>query len=275
MSRRLPLVVGLIFAASATVLAGAETPTIPPDCLCKPQQTATLSAGAQTATAPLGYLCKPQIVTAPGVADTATTPREYLCKPQPTAPGVAETATAPLDYLCKPLLVTVSAPSDEKNAENAPPADVTLHPENGTAGATAPAAPAPPAKTPVGAPLLTVEDLPQNKFAPSVEKSPVAGGNAESRFLTIIYGMIKAHVRAGPGLHLDIANRHGIIDFYLGKGGALLGRKLISSSGSPNLDSAVMAAIAAAAPYPAPPNWSPVSLNYNFGRAGLPVSPSR
>ena len=30
---------------------------------------------------------------------------------------------------------------------------------------------------------------------------------------------------------------------------------------------AIMTAIAAAAPYPAPPNWSPVSLNYNFGRA--------
>ena len=44
-----------------------------------------------------------------------------------------------------------------------------------------------------------------------------------------------------------------------------IGRKLIATSGSPNLDMAVMAAIAAAAPYPAPPNWSPISLNYNFG----------
>jgi hypothetical protein len=32
-----------------------------------------------------------------------------------------------------------------------------------------------------------------------------------------------------------------------------------------------MNAIAAAAPYPAPPNWSPVSLNYNFGRAPTPA----
>jgi outer membrane biosynthesis protein TonB len=45
----------------------------------------------------------------------------------------------------------------------------------------------------------------------------------------------------------------------------VVGRKLVSSSGSPNLDMAVMAAIAAAAPYPAPPSWSPIYLTYNFG----------
>ena len=46
-----------------------------------------------------------------------------------------------------------------------------------------------------------------------------------------------------------------------------IGRKLVASSGSPNLDIAVMTAITEAAPYPAPPNWSPISLNYNFGRS--------
>ena len=100
-----------------------------------------------------------------------------------------------------------------------------------------------------------------------MEKSPIAGGSANTRYLTIIYGMIKAHLRERPELHLDLANRHGIVDFYVDEGGNLVGRRLVASSGSPNLDIAVMAAIAEAAPYPAPPNWSPVSLNYNFGRA--------
>jgi TonB family protein len=267
MTRRLPLVVGLFFAASATAPAGADTPTIPPDYLCKPQQTATLSAGAQTATTPLDYLCKPQPATAPGGADTATIPRDYQCKPQPTATGGAETATAPLDYLCKPQPATVSAPAEEQHAENAGPADVTPHPENDTAEVAAPAAPAPPAKTRVGEPLPTIEDLPQYKFARSVEKSPVAGGNAESRYLTILYGMIKQHLHESPDLRLDLANKHGIVDFYVDQGGNLTGRKLVASSGSPNLDSAAMTAIAAAAPYPAPPNWRPVSLNYNFGKS--------
>jgi TonB family protein len=115
------------------------------------------------------------------------------------------------------------------------------------------------------APLLSANDLPQYKFARSVENSPIAGGNAESRYLTIIYGMIKAHLRESPELHTERANRHGVVDFYVDQRGKLIGRKLVRSSGSPNLDAAVMTAIAEAAPYPAPSNWRPISLNYNFG----------
>ena len=40
----------------------------------------------------------------------------------------------------------------------------------------------------VGAALQTAEDLPQYKFAREVERLPVTGGNAESRYLTIVFG---------------------------------------------------------------------------------------
>ena len=171
------------------------------------------------------------------------------------------------------------APPDEQKAQNAPlahdltpalagdlPADVNPKPNNVSASAAAPAAPAPPAKAPPGEALPTIEDLPQYKFAREVEHSPVANGNAESRYFTIVYGMIKSHLRETPELHIDSANRRGVVDFYVDHGGNLVGRKLTSSSGSPNLDLAVMAAIAAAAPYPVPPNWQPLYLNYNFGK---------
>jgi TonB family protein len=68
-----------------------------------------------------------------------------------------------------------------------------------------------------------------------------------------------------------MATHHGVVDFYVDEGGNLVGRKLVSSSGSPNLDAAVMGAIAEAAPYPTPPNWGPVSLNYNFGKKVEPI----
>jgi len=191
--------------------------------------------------------------------------------PPPPNPGAPPKAESPAQE---------PKPADQEKAETAPPAhDLTPSPqgelpadtnpkeEDNPAHAAAPAAPPAPAKAPVGTPIPTIEDLPQYKFARSVENSPIAGGNAEARYLTIIYGMIQAHLREGPALHLEQANRHGMIDFYVDEGGNLVGRKLVSSSGSPNLDIAVMAAIAEAAPYPAPPNWSPVSLNYNFGRA--------
>jgi protein TonB len=186
--------------------------------------------------------------------------------PTPGAPPKSETqAPAP-------------APAEEQKAQNTPPAhdltpapegelpaDVNPQPKNDAAEAAAPAAPAPPAKAPVGEALPTIEDLPQYKFAREVEHSPIATGNAESRYLTVVYGMIKSHLRETPELHLDTANKHGVVDFYVDEGGNLVGRKLVSSSGSPNLDMAVMAAIAAAAPYPAPPSWSPIYLTYNFG----------
>jgi TonB family protein len=195
--------------------------------------------------------------------------------PPPPNPGASPKADAP---------APAPHPAEEQKGESAPPAhdlkpepegelpaDQNPKPQDNPNQAAAPAAPpAPPQKAPVGEPLPTIEDLPQYKFARSVEKSPVSGGNAESRYLTIIYGMIKSHLREGPGLHLDLANRHGIVDFYIDEGGNLIGRKLVSSSGSADLDMAVMNAIAAAGPYPAPPNWSPVSLNYNFGRSPGP-----
>jgi protein TonB len=78
--------------------------------------------------------------------------------------------------------------------------------------------------------------------------------------------MIKAHLHETAELHVESANKRGAADFYVDEGGTLVGRKLASSSGSPNLDSAVMEAIKNAAPYPAPPNWRLLYLTYNFGK---------
>jgi periplasmic protein TonB len=174
-------------------------------------------------------------------------------------------------------------PADQQKAQTAPPAhelspspegelpaDANPKPEDNPSEAAAPSAPPAPAKAPVGTPIPTIEDLPQYKFARSVEEAPIAGGNAESRYLTIVYGMIKAHLHETPGLRLELANKHGLVDFFVDEGGNLLRRKLVSSSGSPSLDMAVMTAIAEAAPYPAPPHWQPIYLSYNFGRAPRP-----
>jgi periplasmic protein TonB len=167
-------------------------------------------------------------------------------------------------------------PAEAQKAVNAPPVHdlmpspegeppVTPQPESDTAEAAAPAAPAP-YKTPVAAPLLKIEDLPQYKFAREIEHSPVTGGSAESRYLTTVYGMIKAHLDETAALHVESANERGVASFYVDKGGNLVSRKLVSSSGSPSLDRAVITAIADAAPYPAPPKRRALYLNYNFGK---------
>jgi TonB family protein len=162
--------------------------------------------------------------------------------------------------------------SDETVANAPSPPDVNPNPKKNTAvaGGSAASAEALPGRQP----LPTIEDLPQYKVPPGIERSPSAGNNVESRYLTIVYGMIKSKLHAAPELHVEMATHHGVVDFYVDEGGNLVGRKLVSSSGSPNLDAAVMEAVAEAAPYPAPPNWGPVSLNYNFGKKAEPTDTS-
>lgn len=272
MTRRFPLMVAPLSVVLASAPVGAEMAP-PPDYLCKPQR-ASAPVGAETPP-PTNYLCKPQPASARSGAETAATSPDYLCQPQPATFSVgADTATIPQDYLCKPQpatapagadTATAPAPAEEQKAENARPAEVTPHP-NDTAEGAAGAAPAVPARVPPSAALPTAEDLPQYKFAREVEHLPVTGGNAQSRYLTTVFGMIKSHLRETPELHVDSANKPGVVDFYVDRHGNLVGRKLLSSSGSPNLDRAVMTAVTEAAPYPMPPNGRPLYLTYNFGK---------
>ncbi len=76
--------------------------------------------------------------------------------------------------------------------------------------------------------------------------------------------MIRSHFRRPPNVTLP--TRGGAIVFTVDESGNLVQRKVVSSSGSPNLDLAVMAAIAEAAPYPAPPDWQPRSMRLTYGR---------
>ncbi len=145
-------------------------------------------------------------------------------------------------------------------------ADASSAAEKTAPNAAARPAPPPPAETPVGAPLPTIDELPQYQFARASKESPVVGGNAESRYLTIVYGMIKAHLHDPQGPHAGVAGKHGEVAFLVDEAGNLVEHKLLNSSGSPDLDMAVINAITEAAPYPAPPHWRPASMTFNYGR---------
>jgi TonB family protein len=122
------------------------------------------------------------------------------------------------------------------------------------------------APAPAGAPPLSADMLPQYKFAHAATESPIVGGNADTRYFTIVFGMIRSHLRAPSGPSAAPASRGGAIVFSVDKSGNLVGRKLVSPSGSPSLDTAVMTAIAEAAPYPAPPNWQPRAMRLTYGK---------
>jgi TonB family protein len=129
-----------------------------------------------------------------------------------------------------------------------------------------PPAPAPPPTAPDGAPPPPEDVLPQYKFAHAATEAPVVGGNADTRYFTIVYGMIRSHLRAPSGPSAAPPSRGGAVVFTVDESGNLVQRKLVNSSGSPSLDMAVMTAIAEAAPYPAPPGWQPRSMRLTYGR---------
>ena len=157
------------------------------------------------------------------------------------------------------------APNADERAKPSPApaeADATL-PAPKVAPKPAPP-PTPPAKAPPGAPLPTADTLPDYKFAHAATESPIVGGNADTRYFTIVYGMIRSHLREPP--HAAPPTRGGTIVFLVDESGNLVQRKLVSSCGSPSLDMAVMTAIAEAGPYPAPPDWQPRSMRLMYGR---------
>lgn len=190
---------------------------------------------------------------------------------KPGAPQQSETPPAAEEQKAQ-----APPPVEEKPTPNADdPAAATQSPWDSTAAPPAakvepkpapPPAPKPPPTTPAGAPLPTDDVLPEYKFAHAATKSPVVGGTADTRYFTVVYGMIRSHLRAPSGPSAAPPSRGGAIVFTVDESGNLLQRKLVSASGSPSLDMAVMTAIAEAAPYPAPPNWQPRSMRLTYGK---------
>ena len=179
----------------------------------------------------------------------------------PAAPEQERPSAAPpLDLQSAPEGDLAAVPADKPLDSDAPPAAETPAPK-----VAEKPAPEPPAEAPAGAPMPTIDVLPQYKFAEAAKEAPVAGGSAESRYFTIVYGMIKAHMREPPGPHPAPPSREGAVVFGIDEAGNLLGRRLMNSSGSPSLDMAVMAAIAEAAPFPAPPGWVAKYLRLSYG----------
>jgi len=199
---------------------------------------------------------------------TATQEKVNRESPDQTTQAPASEAAPPPIPGSSPKIDAQSAPPPhdlKPMPDGDQPADLNPTPDENVADAAEAAAPAPPAKAPVGAPLPTIETLPQYKFARAVKDSPIAGGNADSRYFTIVYGMIRSHFREPSGSGALVANKEGAIVFGVDEGGNLIGRKMVNSSGSPTLDMAIMTAIAEAAPYPAPPNWQPRTMRLTYG----------
>ena len=121
------------------------------------------------------------------------------------------------------------------------------------------------ARPPTQNPLAAIVATPDYRFASASKNAPIAGGKAASTYLSIIYGLVMARIHS-PEVAAGRAQTMGEIDFSLDLSGRLLRQRIVKSCGSPELDSAAMAAIRAAAPFPPPPTGTGLSLNLHYGK---------
>jgi TonB family protein len=192
---------------------------------------------------------------------TNATPSPSLGAPQPSeAPQAAPESKA---AAAPPEEAKPAQNPDEMAADSAAPSDAEKPPPAPSVAPKPAPAPAPkPPEPAVGAPLPHAEELPQYKFAAAATEAPMVGGNADTRYFTVVFGMIRSRLREPP----PAPTHGGAIVFTVDESGNLVQRKVISSSGSPSLDVAMMNAIAEAAPYPPPPDWQPRSMRLVYGK---------
>jgi len=115
-----------------------------------------------------------------------------------------------------------------------------------------------------GSRFPTFESVPDVDFGGASRDTPIAGGNAKATYLSIIYGMIVAHLHKPTTAHPRWPRSLGKVVFEIDSKGNLTQRWIAESSGSPELDAAVFDAIGRASPFPPPPTHRPAGLNFIY-----------
>jgi protein TonB len=112
--------------------------------------------------------------------------------------------------------------------------------------------------------VAALAPLPDFKLAAPPKPSPVGGGQAKTTYLTILYGLIMPHMRIPPRVRELQMSSKGVVAFYIDEMGNLTHQAVYKSSGLPDLDSAALAAVRAAAPFPPPPRGLPHSMLFTY-----------
>jgi protein TonB len=77
--------------------------------------------------------------------------------------------------------------------------------------------------------------------------------------------LVMAHMHMPASIDAQSPRIEGQISFEVDGGGRLIQRHVTRSSGSRELDSAALAAVNQAAPFPAPPQGAPLGLKFTYG----------
>jgi TonB family protein len=115
-----------------------------------------------------------------------------------------------------------------------------------------------------GGRFSTFDSVPDIQLSSAAEEAIVSGGKAKKTYLTILYGKIMAHVHEAS-LDGETSKHSGEVVFIVDGSGGLVQRQISRSSGSRELDAVALAAVAASAPFPTPPQGLPVKLRFTYG----------
>ena len=113
--------------------------------------------------------------------------------------------------------------------------------------------------------IPSFESVPEVDFGAASAATPIAGGNARATYLSILYGMIMAHMHSPGGVRSSTARAEGMIFFSVDGAGRVVQRRIARASGSHELDLVALNAIGKAGPFPRPPGGIPIGLKFSYG----------
>ena len=180
------------------------------------------------------------------------------------APPPERPATAPVEQKQASDPSARQRPDDKPDAAPIEPAAAN-HDKPDQAPAN-PSPPKPAQQRPVflADPFTSFQPAPEFHFSATAKQSPIAGGKADATYLSILYGMIMAHMHGANAALANAPRSEGRIVFAVDAMGHVLQRRIGQSSGVPELDLAALNAVGSASPFPAPPNGMPIGLTFTY-----------
>ncbi len=213
------------------------------------------------------------------MAGNADQTRKAELEKETTAPRVAPPPklAAPQPAQEKPEQEKAAAASDEKAANPSPPPESQkLADDTPDAEALDKAQPEPPAKPQrkqapqdsksppaqgkkmtVAQQLAALSPAPNFSFGAAAKAAPISGGSEKASYESLLMGLISRQLHLPPELRAQHLIAVGQIGLFVDEMGNLTHQAVYRASGAPALDTAWMAAVRHAAPFPAPPRGLP------------------
>jgi protein TonB len=194
----------------------------------------------------------PRMAPPPKVA--ATQPAQDKPEQEKAAAASSETAANP-----SPPAEAQKLADDTPDAEALDKAqpEAPAKPQKKRAPQDSKSPPAQGKKTTVAQQLAALSPAPNYSLGAAAKSAPISGGTAKASYESLLFGLITRQFRLPPELRARHLISVGQIGLFVDELGNLTHQAVYRASGEPALDTAWMAAVRHAAPFPAPPRGLP------------------